>query len=240
LNDIIAFYGRRISSLTPKLSNVSTFTSEVKNGSLQDLIIMDAEKIGVADEPEIRSQITEIENNKLSGLAEKIEVTEKAEVTDEDLQNYYAEHSAEFVRPAEMEIWEIFVKDENLAKKVLKKAKAGANFENLASKYSEDSYYKKKKGFIGYKQAKQRGAVSKEAFAMGPNKIGGPIKYRTGWAVIKTGNLKEQSLSSYEEVKGRVKNKVKSEKVKELRAGWEEALRDKYSVKINKELVEKI
>ena len=239
-NDIFAFYGKRFNTLAPKLTNLSTFTTEVENGSLQDLIILDAEKIGVADEPDIRSQILESENGKLAGMVETKEVKEKAEVTEEESRAYFDEHPDEFVRPAELDMWEVFVKDEKLANTILKKAKAGSSFENLASKYSEDSYYKKKKGHVGYKQEKHRGEVSKAAFKLGPNKIGGPVKYRNGWAIIKTGELKEKSQRNYEEVKAQVQNKVKNAKINKLRTEWEADLRDRYSVKINLDLVDQI
>jgi len=240
LNNIFTLYGSRVSMLGRKLSSLATFKTEVRNAALQDLIIKDAQRMGITDEADIKAQLQDAKNAKLASLAEKKAVRGKAEVSEDEVKAYYAAHNKEFVRPAEMEIWEIYLKDQKKAKKVAAKAHAGRNFEKLATKYSEDNFYKKKKGYLGFKAEKRRGEVSREAFKLGPNKIGGPIKYRAGWAVFKTGKLKPESLRSLEEVHTQVKTKVQNSKIKELRDAWNKELHKKYPVKINTKIVEKI
>ena len=240
LNDIFGFYGKRFRMLEARLKSKEALTQEVNNAALLDIVIQDAEKMGIDKEPDIQTQLQNAKDSKLAGLAEKHEVRDKAVASDAEIITYYDEHSNEYERPAQMEIWEIYVTKENLAKKIARKAKAGQNFEKLASRYSEDKYYQKKKGYLGFKAENRRGAVSKEAFKIGSGKIGGPVKYRNGWAVIKTGKLKEKALRPFKEVATQVKNKVQNMKSKDLRAAWEKELRSKYSVKINTALVEKI
>lgn len=240
LKDVFAFYGKRFSSLAPRLGTLEKFETEVKNAALQDLIILDAQKTGIADEADVSVQLTDMENSKLATMIENQEVSQKAEPTEEEMLAHYQENSDQYVNPEEIEIWEIYVTKENLAKSIAKKARAGQNFEKLAKRYSEDKYYKNKNGYLGYKQEKRRGVVSKEAFKLGPDKIGGPIAYRSGWAIFKTGKLKEKTIRSYEDSKTQIKNKMRNLKMKELRKAWEEALREEYPVKINTELVEKI
>ena len=240
LKDIFAFYGKRFNSLAPRLSTLETFEKEVENAALQDLIILDAEKIGISKEADISAQLKDMENLKLASLIENQEVKDKADPSEEEMRAHYQEHSDEYVNPAEIELWEIYVTKESLAKSIAKKARAGQDFEKLAKKYSEDKYYKNKKGYLGFKQEKRRGAVSKKAFELGPNKIGGPITYRSGWAIFKTGKLKEKTIRSFEDSQTQIKNRVRNLKIKELRSSWEDAIRKKYSVKINTELVEKI
>lgn len=240
LNDIINFYGKRFRMLEARLKSKEALTQEVNNASLLDIVIQDAEKMGIDKEADIQMQLQNAKESRMAGLAEKHEVQDKAKVSDEELKAYYDNHHSEYEHPAQMEIWEVYVTNEGLAKKIARKAKAGQNFEKLASRYSEDKYYQKKKGYIGFKAENRRGAVSKEAFKLGPNKIGGPVKYRSGWAVFKTGKLKEKNLRPFNEVHIQVKNKVQNMKSKELRAAWEKELRKKYPVKINTALVEKI
>ena len=98
----------------------------------------------------------------------------------------------------------------------------------------------KKKGYLGYKSEKRRGAVSKKAFEIGENKIEGPIKYRSGFAIIKTGELKPETFKSFEDSKGRVQSKIRGTKIKDRRKEWEDEIKNKYSAKINHELLEKI
>ena len=240
LNDILSFYGKRFRMLEARLKSKEALLQEVENVALLNIVIQEAKKIGIDKDADIQMQLQNAKESKLAGLAEKHEVYDKAQASDAEIQAYYDEHPTEYEHPAQMEIWEIYVTKENLAKKIARKAKAGSNFEKLASRYSEDKYYQKKKGYLGFKAENRRGAVSKEAFKIGPGKIGGPVKYRSGWAVFKTGKLKEKKLRPFKEVATQVKNKVQNMKTKELRAAWEKELRNKYSVKINTALVEKI
>jgi len=240
LNDLFMLYGQRVSMLAKKLTNSNTFQQEVKNASMQDLIIKDSEKMGIDDEPLISSQIEGMERARLAGLAEKQEVTDRIEINDDELMAYYTEHSQDFMRPAEMELWEVYVTDENLANKIARKAKAGSNFEKLATQYSEDKNYKKKKGYLGFKAEKHRGEITRKAFELGTNKIGGPVKFRSGWTVFKTGKMHEQTMRSFEDVKNQVNTKVRNIKLKDRREEWETELRDQFGITINYELVEKI
>jgi len=173
-------------------------------------------------------------------MAEKAEVKDKVVLSDEELKKYYDENTAEFKKPAEMEIWEIYVTKEDLAKKISRWAKAGKNFEKLASKYTEDKYYQKKNGYLGYRQERRRGAVSKEAFAIGKNKVSNPVKYKKGWAVVKTGTLKAESIRSFEEAKSQAASKLRSTKLRELKDKWDKDLRTAYNVDINYGLMVKI
>lgn len=240
VNDLFLMYGKRFSGLKGRMKNVDNLQKEVKNASLADLIIAECEKNGIAEEPEVEAQLGEMINSRLASKAEAEQVRKKATVTEEEMKKYYDEHSDEFVKPAEIDLWEIYVTDEALAKRLARKVKAGANFEKLAAKYSEDRIYKKSKGHVGFRQEKRRGVVSQEAFKLGPNKVGGPIKYRKGWTIIKTGKMNEEALKSFASVKSTIMSKLRNNKMKDLRKAWEEELRNKYSVKINNALVESI
>ena len=208
--------------------------------AMQAIITAEAEHENYDDDKEIREQLESFKNQRLLSLLNKKEVNDKVAVEDDELIKYYQENTNEFKSPAEILIWEIYLEDENVAKKVLAKAKAGQDFEKLAEKYSKDKLYSKKQGKLGYKRDNSRGPVSKKAFEIGPNKIEGPIKYKKGWVVIKTGDKKPEAIQSFEKVQAKVQSKLKARKIKERKEEWEEELKSRYAVKINDELVENI
>ncbi len=241
LDDLFLLYGgRRFSFIRKRLTDAKKFEKVVDQVLLQKLVEQEARRLGIFDEFEVRTDLKDFQIQKLSALALRKEVKEKVKPTKEEVKKYYEEHQKEFVKPAEIEIWEIYVKDKNKAEKVLALAKRGYNFERLAEKYTEDKYYQKKKGYIGFKSKNRRGAVSKKAFEIGENQIGGPIKYRTGYVVIKTGKMHPETIRSFEEAYNQAKAKLRNKQLKDRREQWEQELKDRYSVKINYKIVENL
>jgi len=234
------FKGPSVRNLQRNLENAKMLNTLVDNLAGEMLVYADSKRLGIDKYPDIKAMLDDVSNQQLAAMAEKAEVKDKVVLSDEELKKYYDENTAEFKKPAEMEIWEIYVTKEDLAKKISRWAKAGKNFEKLASKYTEDKYYQKKNGYLGYRQERRRGAVSKEAFAIGKNKVSNPVKYKKGWAVVKTGTLKAESIRSFEEAKSQAASKLRSTKLRELKDKWDKDLRTAYNVDINYGLMVKI
>ena len=241
LADLFLIYGgRRFPALQRRITNPSNMQRIVDQILLGKLIQQEAKKMGLLDEFAIKTSLKDYKIQKLSTMALEHEVKQKIKPTDEEVKKYYQEHQKEFVKPAEIEIWEIYVKDKKKADKVLRLAKRGYDFGKLAAKYSEDKYYQKKKGYVGFKSKNRRGAVSRKAFEVGPNKIAGPVSYRGGYVVLKTGKMHPETIRSYEEAFNSAKSRLRNEMLKKRREEWEKELRKMYGVKINEKLVESI
>ena len=138
-------------------------------------------------------------------------------------------------------MWAITVKDEALAKKVTKYAKKGSNFELLSKKYSTDKYYKDKGGYLGFRTLNSRGSISRKAFEMEPNgQISDPIKYKNEWAIVKTGELNDKKLRPFQDVAKMVEGRLRNDLLKEKRNKWKTELEEKYTVKINEDILNSI
>jgi peptidyl-prolyl cis-trans isomerase D len=100
------------------------------------------------------------------------------------------------------------------AEEVLAKAKSGADFAQLATKYSEDEGSKAKGGeydFFG------RGAMVKEfedaAFSLQPGQISDLVKTTYGYHIIKGGEKRAGSTRSFEEVRPQIEDQLRWERV---------------------------
>ncbi|MDQ1265095.1 MAG: PpiC protein, partial [Bacteroidota bacterium] len=105
------------------------------------------------------------------------------------------------------------------AMKILKEAKSGSNFEELARKYSTDKGSAVKGGDLGYFA---KGSMVKEfeeaAFAAAPGEIVGPVESQFGYHIIKVEDKKSEEIKYSEiEVKPKVstitKNIIKREAI---------------------------
>ena len=205
------------------------------------LVFLAAEEMGIVNSPEIEKEIKKFSDEQMNKMVEKEVLAGKSNSTDEEIQTYYEMNTEKFMKGAEIEIWEIYLTDENLAEKVAQKAKQGVKFEQLVQQYSEDKSLKDKGGYLGFKNIGSRGAVSREAHKLGSgSKIGGPIKYRRGWCVIKTGKENSERIMSFEEARGRVLNALQKEKSSQAKTEWQISLKEKYPVSINEDKLKDI
>ncbi len=234
-------YDNQLAQIFGSFRDAKVMKKEIDRMSMDGQVLEDAGRIGIRDEDNIVKELRTFTENHIEREVEKKYVINKVEVSDEEAMGYYQSNKQKYEKPEEIEIWVIDVKDEKLARQIAGKAKQGQNFENLAKKYTEDKRLKSKGGYLGYRAKNARGSVSLEAHKIGPGgKIGGPVKYGRFWSVIKTGKKHDKSIKPFEEVKRRVKNQVKNEKIKETKIVWENELKVKYEVIIDEDKLENI
>ena len=240
LNMLLDRYKTRLRSLIPKLRNPDNLKQDVEDAATNEMIKIITNREHYDRDPDIKEVVDQIRDRQiLTALNRKIAEVE-TNFSDDELQKYYEEHIDDFKQSPEIEIWEIFVKDKNTASKVARLAKSGKDFAQLEKQYNEDKLTQKNNGYLGYKSVKNRGAVSRKAFEIGPDKIEGPIEYRKGYAIIKTGQLKPEGTKPFEEVKNQVQQKLKRERSTEKRKNWDEEIVKKFPAKINYKILDTI
>ncbi len=234
LQTLLDKYSNRLARALGSFRQADVLKRECENQAIMLMVTAGAKEMGLDKEEDVLKTLNKFKEDRLAQLAEKKNVMSEIKMEDEDIRKYYDENPGQFKKPAEIEIWEVFVKNEKQAKKVLKMARAGRKFSDLARKYSEDKYYSKKGGYLGFRTQTARGTVSRKAFEIGPNsKPTGPIKYRNGWAVIKTGEKHEETQRPFKEAIAMVKSRLRNKLIREKRTAWEKELREKYSIEIN-------
>ncbi|HVB85434.1 MAG TPA: peptidyl-prolyl cis-trans isomerase [Candidatus Dormibacteraeota bacterium] len=145
--------------------------------------------------------------------------------TDAELQAYYQAHLADYkvenrvhvehilfktVGKTDAEIAEIKKK----AKDVLKQVKTGANFEDLAKKYSEDDGSKAKGGDLGWiLQGQTVPAFEKAAFSVPKGQVSDLVQTPYGFEIIKVIDRETAHTKSLAEVKDDVEKDVLDQKV---------------------------
>ena len=200
-----------------------------------------AKKRKLHEQPDIQEKLYQMKESKLIAQFDNYQIREKAIPTDEEITDYYEENKSTYSVPKKIEIWEIAVKDSNLAEEVFQKIQhQKANFQSLAAKYTEKDQMKKSKGYLGYQSIKSQREVIKKAFELGENQIIGPIKENEYFYILKTGKIQPESPKDFEEVKVQVTTAAQRDKEKKIRESVSQTLRQEYKVWINESLLEKI
>lgn len=241
LNIILKRYEGNLPRVLGALTKITNMEKEVKNLSMIKMAVMEAKSMNLHEEENVAKVLKNFTEDRLANLVEKREVNEKVEFTDEEVKKYYDENNDQFMKPAQLEMWDILVETEKEAGQIADWARRGKNFENMAKKYSTDKYYKEKGGYQGFRTIQARSSISRKAFELGPNgKISDPIKYKKKWAVVKTGELRDKKIRPYNEVKKMAEGRLRNSKTAEMRKEWKAKLDETYAVEINEEALANI
>jgi peptidyl-prolyl cis-trans isomerase D len=153
-------------------------------------------------------------------------VREQVKVSDAEARQYYTQHLADYRVPDRVKVAHILFKTtgktpaevaaiEQKARDVLNQIKGGADFAELAKKYSEDTTASNG-GELGWVVRKQTVAeFENTAFAMKPGEVSDLVKTVYGIHILKLEDKQSAHLQSFDEVKGSIRAELEKQKVTE-------------------------
>jgi peptidyl-prolyl cis-trans isomerase D len=149
------------------------------------------------------------------------------QVTQDDLRSYYDQHRDQYKTPEQVKVSHILIKTplpgadnkvdekgvaeaQHRAEDLLKQVKSGANFEDLAKKYSEDPGSAKQGGSLGWIGRGQTvPEFEKSAFSLPKGQISELVKSSYGFHIIRVDDKQEAHAKSLDEVKSEIEPMVK-------------------------------
>lgn len=149
-------------------------------------------------------------------------------IAEEDIRDYYEANSEEFYTTKTVEARHILIKvkedaDEQTveearkrAEDILKMAKDGKNFADLAVQFSEGPTAKNGGSLGAFRKEAMVKPFSDKAFAMQAGEISEPVRTRFGWHIIKVEKVNEASTLSLEDARKRITDKLTLEGAKTL------------------------
>ncbi len=185
----------------------------VNTAALQKFFQEDPSKYKVPEERQVRYVLIDMDR-----------VRAEVKLTDEDLKQYYSQHISDYQVSDRVKVSHILFKTEGktpeeiatvekTARDVLAKIKAGADFGEMAKKYSEEASASKG-GEIGWIV---RGQTVKEfedaAFSMKPGQVSDLIKTTYGFHIIKVEDKQTAHLQTFDEVKDQIHDQLMKERL---------------------------
>ncbi len=153
----------------------------------------------------------------------------EVKITQDDLRSYYDQHREQYRTPEQVKVSHILIKTplpgadgkvddkavaeaQHRAEDLLKQIKGGANFEELAKKYSEDPGSAKEGGSLGWINRGQTvPEFEKTAFSLPKGQMSDVVKSSYGFHIIRVDDKHDAQTKSLEEVKGDIEPIVKHE-----------------------------
>ncbi|HZW79835.1 MAG TPA: peptidylprolyl isomerase [Candidatus Deferrimicrobiaceae bacterium] len=156
------------------------------------------------------------------------------QVTQDELQAYYNQHRDQYRVPEQAKVSHILIKTplpgpdgkvdekgvaeaQKRADDILKQLKAGANFEELAKKYSEDPGSAKEGGSLGWiGKGRTVPEFEKAAFSQPIGKVGDLVKSSYGFHIIRVDARQDAHMKTLEEVNDQIEPILKQQKAQEI------------------------
>ncbi len=171
-------------------------------------------------------------------------------VTDAEAKDYYTNHPADFEQPEKVQMCDILLltvnpttgtalpADQQQAKRkkmddLLKRARSGENFTNLAAQYSEDPASKDNNGELPPVSREQMSPeLAAAAFSLTNNQISDVIEMSYGYYIIKLQDKIPAKKMEYATVADDLKDALKRQKITRLAPAYLEKLKQASGVEI--------
>ena len=158
-------------------------------------------------------------------------------VTEDDIVKYYNEHREDFFLPDQIRVSGIAVKTREEAQELLGRVKRGANFVQLARKYSVDKKTAVEGGDLNYFTQARYTSIYRAAEGMPLNEIGGPVEMDGNWWIFKLMGRIEKKPKELDLVRADIQNRVFNEKRQKLYDEWIASMKQRVSYTLNMDLV---
>jgi peptidyl-prolyl cis-trans isomerase D len=156
------------------------------------------------------------------------------QVTRDELQAYYDQHRDQYRVAEQVKVSHILIKTplagpdgkiddkgvaaaQGRAQDLLKQIKGGANFEELAKKYSEDPGSAKVGGSLGWiGKGRTVPEFEKAAFSLPKGQISDLVKSSYGFHIIRVDDKQDAHMKTLDEVKAEIEPVLKQQKAQEM------------------------
>ena len=165
------------------------------------------------------------------------QITSKVVITDEESKAYYDKNPQMFKQPEQIKASHILIKVDAKAdeakkvearkkiEEVQQKLKDGGDFAALAKEYSEGPS-NTKGGNLGYFRRGQMVKPFEEAaLALKPNEVSDVVETRFGYHLIKVYDTKPEQTLAYADVKDKINQRMKQEKIEKEATQWVDQLK---------------
>jgi len=217
------FDGQEQTIKVPEIENMPKEVIEIltKEIYLDKKLLKLAKKSAVTQNSETKARISEARDKILRQAY--IDHLIKQEITDQKVNDKYAELTNELAGKKEYSISHIIVKSKDEAEKILKNLnnrKKPLKFFDAAKKYSLDQDSAEKGGELGYVLEDN---VIKEIADILPtlkkDTVSAPIQTKFGWHLVKFSDMRDAKPLDFEAVKDNIRSQLTQDKINEINAG---------------------
>ena len=213
-----------------QLSNPQFKKEMLQSIGMQQAVLAEGNAQGLDKSPEYQAKLNEIKPMIYAQIMQ--EKANAKPITDADIKAKYDQMKADAAKQQQYDVSHILVKDQKTANDIEAQLKKGANFADLAKKYSTDPGSKANGGELGWSDGSNY--VPEFTAAIKTLKKGQytttPVKTQFGYHIIKLNDTKSggANFPAYDKIKDQIKQQIQMERTKSFFDG----LKAKHKVEV--------
>ncbi len=178
------------------------------------LYALDGEAQKLDEDPQAQAQLATARRAILAQAAMR-KIVDGITVSNDEAQNFYAENQKLFVQPERLHARHILVSGDETLAKVQEALKSGKSFDAVAREYSIDPGSAQNGGDLGeFPRGVMVPEFEKAAFELNnPGEVSEPVKTQFGWHIIKLEERIPERTAPFEEVKDRIVQELREQKM---------------------------
>lgn len=150
----------------------------------------------------------------------------KAQVSEDEVREYFDQHRGEFDQPEMVHARHILVATEQEAKEIRKRLLDGADFAALAKEKSIDAASSQAGGDLGFfGRGKMVPEFEQAAFTLAVGDTSQPVKTQHGYHIIQVLEKKPAQAADYEKVKEEARKRATDNKLQGMVPEWLDSIR---------------
>jgi len=214
----------------------------LQNWLAQEILYRQALDQQLGDKPDVKRLLHSLNRQALSRQMLDEQLASKINITDTDVETYYAAHKDKYVEPAKAKISHILVADEQKAGELLKRIQEGGDFAAIAKESSQDQATKDTGGKIaddvlqgsyvpGIGDAND---INASIFAADvPKLLDKPFKMDKGWEIVRVDERHPPRQKAFDEVRQQVTMELLRQKSEEVQRDYIKEMMDKHKVVVH-------
>ncbi|MCS7214848.1 MAG: peptidyl-prolyl cis-trans isomerase [Thermodesulfovibrio sp.] len=206
----------------------------------REVLYEEAKKKDLAKSEEFKRRLEEFKKITLINMLLEQEIKSVQQVTEKDAKDYYEKNKDMFIKPVEVRLSQIVVKNEDEAKKVYERIDKGEEFSKIAKELSRDERTKASGGDIGFfKKGQLNPQIENVAFALKKGQVSMPLSYKGELYIFKLTDVKGTAVD-FEQIKTQLIEQLKAKKQQEWFNSYIDELKRKHKVEINEKALQEI
>ena len=226
----LAFQRAKATGMTVGKKEIAAIVKKIKRRYQTEKNFQEALKTEEISEQEFERRI---EKDLLLRKISKLELEDKARVSDDEMRRYYEANKARFVLPESLRLFRIVIKivpgkeaeAKEKADDVYAKLKAGADFGETAYKSSEDDYRVMSGDYGTVHRGQLPADLEATVFAAKPGVLIGPLRNSEGWQLICVENKQTERQLRFSEMREKIRTALYQQREKQRRVKFINELR---------------
>ena len=222
-----------------KIISIETLQKAIKGILLNDTLFDYAKSKGYDTVQVVLDRIDKYNMNTF--LEHKMkEIVSKAQLPDSVVFSYYKKNITSFSTEPELNLQEILVNNEDMANSILKLINEGADFGELAKKYSLRKWSADNNGVMGYAPVSRFGNYRDLFWNAKVGENIGPVKIEGIYGIFRVLGKEDSKPLDFNSIKGEVLKASQFENQTEIIKDYVRKIRSKVHIRINENLLSSI